>query len=137
KDASIARRGHGWLCQADRGKDARNHRGRAAANAGGFEAAVGGHDSARHRALKCDIVAQVTTVMPKFGLMLLILGGTTCVAYADPVVVDPVSIISWWIVVLVALVVEAGITALMVTLSGMYPLGVFFGFLACNLAVYF
>ncbi len=60
-----------------------------------------------------------------------------CVAYANPVVINPASLLAFWVVVLFALVVEAGIAALVVTFSGMSPLRVFLGFLAGNAGVYF
>ena len=59
------------------------------------------------------------------------------VAYANPIVVNPTSFIAFWVVVVFALVVEAGIASLVVTVSGMSPVRVFLGFLAGNALVYF
>ena len=67
----------------------------------------------------------------------LIFLGTTCPACANPVIIDPTSLVAFWVIVLTALAVEAGIAALIVTLSGLAPARVFFAFLAGNAAIYF
>ncbi len=76
-------------------------------------------------------------VRPRSATVILALVAVPCIAYANPVVINPASLLAFWVVVLFALVVEAGIAALVVTFSGMSPLRVFLGFLAGNAAIYF
>ncbi len=75
--------------------------------------------------------------MHKFTIITFTLLAVPCVAHANPVVINPSSLIAFWVVVFFALVVEAGISALIVTLSGMSPARIFFAFLTANAAVYF
>jgi hypothetical protein len=56
-------------------------------------------------------------------------------AWANPVVVDGVSFLSFWIVLFWAFVLEAGLVALLLALRGASVLRVFGGFFAGTLAV--
>lgn len=75
--------------------------------------------------------------MRKFWGILLGVLAVPCVAWANPVVINPASLIAFWVVVFFALVVEAGIASLLVTLAGLSPVRIFFGFLAAHAAIYF
>jgi len=57
-------------------------------------------------------------------------------ACANPVIVNPVSLISFWVVALSALAVEAGVVALLLLFSGLAPLRVFLALLLANLAIF-
>lgn len=58
------------------------------------------------------------------------------VARANPCIINPSSLIAFGIVAFWALVVEAGIVALLLTFSGLAPLKVFVGFFLANVAVF-
>ena len=58
-------------------------------------------------------------------------------ARANPVIIDPSSLIAFGVVALFALIVEAGIVALFLAFGGLAPMQVFWGFLLANLAVFF
>ena len=58
------------------------------------------------------------------------------IAHANPVILNPSSLIAFGVVALGALVVEAGIVALLLTFAGLAPARVFVGFLCANLAVF-
>jgi len=55
---------------------------------------------------------------------------------ANPVILDPSSLIAFGIVAFWAFVVEAGVVALLLTFSGLAPLRIFGGFFVTNLAVF-
>jgi hypothetical protein len=57
-------------------------------------------------------------------------------ARANPYVLNPSSMIAFGVVAFGALVVEAGIVALILAFAGMAPLKVFVGFLVANVAVF-
>ena len=57
-------------------------------------------------------------------------------ARANPVILDPGSLIAFGIVALAAFVVEAGVVALLLTFSGLAPLRIFGAFFVTNLAVF-
>ncbi len=83
-----------------------------------------------------SILKRNRLAMRKFVTVSLAIFAVPCIAYANPVVINPASLLAFWVVVFFALVVEAGISALVVTFSGMSPLRVFFGFLVGNAAIY-
>ena len=58
------------------------------------------------------------------------------VGRANPCIINPSSLIAFGIVAFWALVVEAGIVALLLTFSGLAPLKVFGGFFFANVAVF-
>lgn len=57
-------------------------------------------------------------------------------ARANPCIINPSSLIAFGVVAFWALVVEAGIVALLLTFSGLAPLRVFGGFFLANVAVF-
>ena len=57
-------------------------------------------------------------------------------ARANPYVLDPSSLIAFGVVAFFALIVEAGIVALVLTFAGRVPIRVFFGYLLANIAVF-
>ena len=57
-------------------------------------------------------------------------------ARANPYVLNPSSLIAFGVVSLFALIVEAGIVALLLTFAGLAPVRMFFGFLVANIAVF-
>jgi hypothetical protein len=59
------------------------------------------------------------------------------VARANPVMLDPSSLLAFGIVVFWAFVVEAGVVALLLTFRGVAPLRIFFAYLLGNAAVFF
>jgi hypothetical protein len=59
------------------------------------------------------------------------------VASANPVILDPSSLIAFFVVAIGAFVVEAGIVALLLALRGVAPLRVFIAYFAANAAVFF
>jgi hypothetical protein len=58
------------------------------------------------------------------------------VARANPYVLDPSSLIAFGVVAFWALIVEAGIVALLLTFAGLAPLRVFGGYFLANAAVF-
>src|SRR5882724_13005886 len=58
------------------------------------------------------------------------------VARANPYVLNPSSLIAFGVVSVFALVVEAGIVALLLTFAGLAPIRFFIGFLLANIAVF-
>ncbi len=59
-----------------------------------------------------------------------------CVAWANPVSINGISLIAFGIVAFWALVVEAGVVALMLLFAGMAPLRTMGGYLVTNVAVF-
>jgi hypothetical protein len=59
------------------------------------------------------------------------------VASANPVILDPSSLIAFFVVAVGAFVVEAGIIALLLAFRGVAPLRVFVAYFAANAAVFF
>jgi hypothetical protein len=57
-------------------------------------------------------------------------------ARANPVILDPSSLIAFGVVAFWALVIEAAVVALLLTFSGLAPLRIFGGFFVTNLAVF-
>jgi hypothetical protein len=57
-------------------------------------------------------------------------------ARANPYALDPSSLIAFGIVAIFALIVEAGIVALLLGFAGLAPLRMFFAFLLANVAVF-
>lgn len=58
------------------------------------------------------------------------------VARADPYVLNPSSLIAFGVISIFALVVEAGIVALLLIFAGLAPIRFFIGFLFANVAVF-
>jgi hypothetical protein len=58
-------------------------------------------------------------------------------ASANPVMLNPSSLIAFFVVAFWALVVEAGVVALLLTFRGIAPLRVFTGYLIANAGVFF
>ena len=58
------------------------------------------------------------------------------VARANPYILNPSSLIAFGVVAFWALVVEAGLVALLLTFAGLVPLKVFGGFFVANVAVF-
>jgi hypothetical protein len=73
--------------------------------------------------------------MRRWTLILLFLFAAS-VARANPVSLDPSAGIAFMIVALFALIVEAGVVALLLLFSGLSPLAAFIGYFAANLAVF-
>ena len=61
---------------------------------------------------------------------------TPFLACADPVLVNPSSVIAFWVVAFAALVVETGVVTLLLAFSGLAPLPMFVGYLIANVAVF-
>jgi hypothetical protein len=59
------------------------------------------------------------------------------VAFANPYVLNPSSLLAFWVVVFWAFVVESGIVALVLAWKGMSALRVFWSYFFCNAMVYF
>ncbi len=57
-------------------------------------------------------------------------------AYANPIVINPGSIVSFWVVAVAALAVEAGIVALLLAFQGLNVVQVFAAFFSVNVAVF-
>lgn len=57
-------------------------------------------------------------------------------AWADPVIIDPTSLLAFGIVAFWALIVEAGVVALLLTLQGLKPLRIFIAYGVANTAVF-
>jgi hypothetical protein len=57
-------------------------------------------------------------------------------ARANPYVINPSSMIAFGVVSFLALIVEAGLVALLLTFAGVAPVKMFFGFLFANIAVF-
>lgn len=57
-------------------------------------------------------------------------------ARANPYSLNPSSLIAFGVVAFFALVVEAGIVALLLTFAGRAPIRIFFGYLLANIAVF-
>lgn len=57
-------------------------------------------------------------------------------ARANPYSLNPSSLIAFGVVSAFALVVEAGLVALLLTFAGLAPVRIFFGFLVANIAVF-
>lgn len=56
--------------------------------------------------------------------------------FADPIVLNPGSVISLYVVIGTALIVEAGIVSAILTFRGVAPLNLFIGYLITNISVY-
>ena len=59
------------------------------------------------------------------------------VASANPVMLNPWSLIAFYVVAFWSFVVEAGVVALLLTFSGIAPLHVFIAYFVANAAVFF
>jgi len=74
-------------------------------------------------------------------MLRLILTGTALLvplaASANPVMLDPSSLLAFYVVAFWAFVVEAGIVALLLTFRGVAPLRVFIGYFIANAAIFF
>jgi len=57
-------------------------------------------------------------------------------AFADPVNIEPSSLLAFWVVAFWALVVEAAIVALLLTLCGLNPLRIFMAYWLANVLVF-
>jgi hypothetical protein len=75
--------------------------------------------------------------MGRLAALAAVFASTPGIAHANPVDVDPSSVVAFWVVVLFALVVEAGVATLTLAVSGIAPVRLFLGFLAANAAIYF
>jgi hypothetical protein len=56
--------------------------------------------------------------------------------YADPIVINPSSLISLYVVIFVALIVEAGVVTLLLTFRSVAVLKMFFAYLVANVMIY-
>jgi hypothetical protein len=63
--------------------------------------------------------------------------GLPLVAHANPVVLDPSSLLAFYAVAFWSLVVEAGLVALLLTVRGVAPLRIFIAYFCTNAAVFF
>lgn len=57
-------------------------------------------------------------------------------AWADPYMLNPASLIAFWVVAFWALVVESGIVALLLTFRGLNPLRFFMAYAVANILVF-
>lgn len=73
----------------------------------------------------------------KHRIILVLLFGLAAVAYANPIVVDPVGNIAYIIVLGSAVAIEAGIATLLLLFWGIEPTPVYIGLIVGNLAIYF
>ena len=70
------------------------------------------------------------------GWVSFVLWGSAAFCSANPVVIDPTSLIAFGIVAFAAFVVEAGIIALVLMFSGLAPTRILLAFLSINAAIY-
>lgn len=83
--------------------------------------------------MRCKGFGMLRRILMAISICLL----TPLVAHANPVILDPSSLLAFCVVTFWAFVVEAGVVALLLAFRGVAPLRVFVGYFVANAGVFF